>query len=223
MSEELFEKGEPRNNLIVVLAIFTILSLALAAWGFTSLYKSVTLRVEDQVINGLVLGAQLSADVDPLAIKRAVKAEQTAQLSAGSMSIDQAIEAYGRRGRNAAAITIARPSEDEVPYWDRWNDPVGGAVAAAEEAQVEAEAGDTVRENAANAADALEDGIAPEIEAAAGAGEEAEAPAEEAAAEEAVQEDPNAPAAEAGEAEPEVPANAPAPVNNNNDPVEATP
>ena len=187
MSEELFEKGEPRNNLIVGLAILTIVSLSLAAWGFTSMFNSVIARVDSEVINGQVLGGELTALQDPLQERRVRTQAQTAQLTAGRLSIDNAMQLYGRRGRNAAAITAARASEDEIPAWDRLADPVGGAVAVAEETQVEAQAADTTRENAANAANTLDNGLAPAINAELQAADQApaeelpEAPAEAAA------------------------------------------
>ena len=198
MSEELFEKGEPRSNLIVGLAIVTIVSLSLAAWGFTSMFNSVTARVDSEVINGQVLGGELTLSQDPLQERRAWAQAQTAQLTAGRLSIDNAMQLYGRRGRNAAAITAARASEDEVPGWDRLEDPVGGAAAAAEETQVEAQASDTARENAANAANTLDNGLAPAINAELQAADEA--PSEEL---------PSAPAEAAAEA-PTAAAQAPA-------------
>ena len=148
MAKELFDQGEPRSNVILIVAIGIIVTLFFAAVGFTSYFLASTAQNEANLLSGRVIGDETATEqnrLNPLGWRNAEEARQEAQLNAGRVGIARAMQAYGGQGRNASAAIMARQSGDAVEGWERLHDQEDVTAAGpGDESASAASAGDAV-------------------------------------------------------------------------------
>ena len=96
MPKELFDQGEPRSNVILIVAIGIIVTLFFAAEGFTSYFLASAAQTEANIISGRVIGNETESEqsnLNPLSWRNGENRRQEAQLNAGRVGIAQAIQA----------------------------------------------------------------------------------------------------------------------------------